>query len=430
MELLTPDRFLMRYPIPYLWSHQPYSNKHSDLVPTHDTHPLVIPPKGQLNRESPDFNIYSIASYNKDDNGPRAAIPDDIIACARDIYRMNPTFDEELARASAADELDKMRFLRLDWYRLSSEQSIAVLARAILLSSDAILRVLPVRVEYPFNRNTLDRGPLMYFGLVITFLGDGTTQTQTLIPVAARFTGSEQQPVIGTFKLPINQQPVNWKQGHPPNKELFAKFDAFPILRCTDVDIVAPHKSDHLGHPHWDAAWLERIFSSTQRHRSTSPSPPPSTPFDVVRLASFDFVATAGAPTRSEAQDEEVVEERDDGGDEDEDDDTAATPYNGEVSCSAHIGCPYPPATGSLFCRCHHEMALHAWDLLSEEERHDLINGKHNFEAWQIRKDNCQRDVTFHFDPATKTSLASIRSMCDDYRVWVVDVEFCQPRGV
>ncbi|KZM27931.1 hypothetical protein ST47_g920 [Ascochyta rabiei] len=114
-----------------------------------------MPPHVPLKRQDAavSFDPYSALSYSKrpGDSGPSSA-SDEVVECAKQLYLMNPAFDEAAARSAAEDAFDLKTTLKNDWYKLSTEHSISILARAILDSSDLISRVLPVRIEYPYDR--------------------------------------------------------------------------------------------------------------------------------------------------------------------------------------------------------------------------------------------------------------------------------------
>jgi hypothetical protein len=169
-----PDAVRMEYPIPYLWQFG-FSYKKFDypgLNPSHDTHLTFMLLHAQRGRRAIGFNHLDSSNYDKrlvSYRAPSSRVHDEVMKVAEHIYYLNPPFDEDFARSSSvANHYDSTVHLQNDWARISQEHSVAVLARAILESSTTIRQVLPVRLEYAYDRDA--KSPLRartYFGLLI-----------------------------------------------------------------------------------------------------------------------------------------------------------------------------------------------------------------------------------------------------------------------
>ncbi|KAJ4340954.1 hypothetical protein N0V95_007356 [Ascochyta clinopodiicola] len=371
-------------------------------------------------------------------------MPNDVIEYAKELYRLNPPYDEQAARAadnSAPAVIGKkylqaggkVKQLQSEWRRVSTEHSVAVLARALLESHPAIQQVLPIEIQ---DTNNVDVAATVtfyaYFGLFVVYMDETRAgfRHHTIIPLATRLIGSEPSP---RRKLTPNPRYVasNWARNIPSNGDIIAKFNDSPILRCTDASIVEG-ASWKMGHPAFDSTWAVRRFTYTfdvasrlsatqsilesagyiQLSNHTRPkdikgwcrftsmrslaaqllqacvpvqfvdASVPSTPFEVVELDAFNFLRPA-VP-----QEDVVVTQpnQDLGISDGRYDDTMATerldftpdeveeymqalPHNGKASCAAHQDCPFEPVTESEFSVHHHAMVSQTWTAMSNNER-------------------------------------------------------------
>ncbi|KAJ4361430.1 hypothetical protein N0V95_001847 [Ascochyta clinopodiicola] len=382
------------------------------------------------------------------------------IECAKQLY-LNTFFDKAAARGVAENFLNLKVAIRNDWYKLSTEHSIATIARAILASADTITQVLPVRLQYPYDRKAPSTlRALDYYGLVIRCTKDGFDEHK-LLPLATKFVGSEPQTVTQHI-AGGNKRVVTWPRDEPASIDLFEKLNSEPILRCGDAEVLFLANPDGV---YWEIPWAPRRYvyafdvaprletanavlepagriniRNTFRCTPVQFSKLPTNPFEVVSLDEFSFQSEASildvvfptGPNLSEA-DAQYDEEESSVITTTEEEYLLSMPFDGMRSRSAHSDCPFLPiGSSSPFCSAHHAMVSRGWDILTET-RKGQVNGTTRVARLHVhvKDDGYQSAFTTTLrSHNTIVAIRTVRNIYDTHITWVVDVEFCRPNGV
>ncbi|KAJ8118681.1 hypothetical protein OPT61_g369 [Boeremia exigua] len=304
------------------WNDRLRSSIPRQLQLTDATHPLHIPPELVLGRQElyfdrTDARVFTSGNIAQDQTvqHQRVVRDKDVLEVARDLYRANPPYPAPDISDWASHN---------EWRRISLEDSVAVIAHAMLSSSDQIQQAMPVWLmeEYYLYLNTT----LQYFGIVVV-----AKKTTFLVLLAFDFTGNSTN-----F--------MSWKC-----------WDAFTSMG-TLVDRILKVSTPVLFHDN-----------------------PPTAPFDVVSLEGFDYLLQPAHRLFAFDDENNINEDADNEANGPIEDSTNALDdvsddkispanftrrayvaryYDGHISCAAHVECPYTPMRGNDFCASHYNMPI------------------------------------------------------------------------
>ncbi|CAO2650267.1 Nn.00g015590.m01.CDS01 [Neocucurbitaria sp. VM-36] len=380
-----------------------------------------------------------------------------VVNISKVLYSLNSTYDDALTfDRGAIAKGSTVAQRRHDAGYECKDQSVALIARALLNATTEFVSVLPVRLE--FDKHEPSPLATCHYALAITTISG----LQTILPLCLwMFEGKITRPHPHSDTLKLRRQ-WDWKDGF---RDLVTKFSNAPILRCTDVVLVTSEQSTMKKARQWTSrryatTWdiatrLSQPGDSLNRPPNNSPhnankflygwqrfaslailankiidvAKPvnfyghfPAAPFVVVRLNSFDFTVRTHALTLEKDLPHtgpvyiEVDPDLEDGvsllGDLDESSMRAAYPVDGRRSCGFHLHCMLHPKAQSRFCPIHHRIVAQA---LSMQTR--AINFFSSLDS--------QAYVNFR-RPADQY-MAAVRLLHElhmSHTVWVIDVEF------
>jgi hypothetical protein len=149
----------------------------------------------------------------------------------------------------------------------------------------------------------------------------------------------------------------------------------------------------------------------------------PTVPFARVDLDSFQFASRCDDYYHSAHPVQDPVDKR-------------QCLVNGRLSCAYHFYCTCSPMPGSVYC-CFHHIAIARYFLSLPELDNDKIKAQISFTARKFRQftpcHNVDNQPTVMLQkPSSKSGIEAVRlvhSLYQSKTIWVIDVEFHQPRG-
>ncbi|KAJ8115665.1 hypothetical protein OPT61_g2730 [Boeremia exigua] len=329
----------------------------------------------------------------------------DVVDIAQDLYHANPPYQ-------APGKITQV--LKNERKRTSNEDSVAIMARAMLLSSDRVKQALPVRLFKQYYPNL--HSNLQYFGVKLV-----TEQSTFLIPLAFDF--------VGSTRLPFQKQAVSlWDKSIPFNSGLYEKFGEHTIIRIHDANVTKDSSDtwtdrrytyyfdvatklwntdtvlgfnhgtvrfiwwmSHMSDLKWWKGWDDFTRMGALVDQVLNVSTPvvfhdnsPTDPFEVVYMEDFDFIRHELIPTPTH---DAVFSGNKEGLDED-----VANDEIEERGNRTALGLEVPGENITP----------------SELERRDITTVVEFFQT----------------DPKTLQLYRSMRTICDKYTVWLIDTEF------